>query len=44
MPQGVVVTVDELAEQLVFDARTGMRIGLNEAGFPVLPRHFSEEP
>lgn len=40
MPQGVVVTGDEVAEQLVFDARTGKPAGLYEAGYPRTPMPF----
>ena len=37
MPQGVLVTGDEVAEQRVFDARTGQPAGLYEAGYPRTP-------
>ena len=37
MPQGVVVTGDEVAEQRVFNASTGAPAGLYEAGYPRTP-------
>jgi hypothetical protein len=37
MPQGVVVTGDEEAEQQVFNAKTGQPVGLYEAGYPRTP-------
>jgi uncharacterized iron-regulated membrane protein len=40
MPQGVVITGDEVARQLVFDARTGQPAGLYEAGYPKTPMPF----
>jgi hypothetical protein len=40
MPQGVVVTGDEVAQQLVFNARTGESVGLYEEGYPRTPMPF----
>lgn len=40
MAQGVVVTGDEVAEQLVFNATTGRSAGLYEAGYPRTPMPF----
>jgi uncharacterized iron-regulated membrane protein len=40
MPQGVVVTGDAVAEQLIFDAKTGKPAGLYEAGYPRTPMPF----
>jgi len=40
MPQGVVVTGDEVAEQLVFNARTGKAASLYEYGYPKTPMPF----
>jgi hypothetical protein len=37
MPQGVVVTGDEVADQQVFNARTGEPAGLYEPGYPRTP-------
>lgn len=37
MPQGVVVTGDDTAEQLVFNARTGKAASLYEEGYPKTP-------
>jgi hypothetical protein len=40
MPQGVVVTGSAVAEQLVFNARTGEPAGLYEVGYPWTPMPF----
>jgi hypothetical protein len=40
MRQGVVVSGDEVAEQLAFDATTGASAGLYETGYPRTPMPF----
>jgi hypothetical protein len=39
-PQGVVVSGDAVAEQLIFDAKTGNPAGLYETGYPRTPMPF----
>lgn len=40
MPQGVLVSGDDVAEQLIFDAATGKAAGLYETGYPRTPMPF----